>query len=634
MAEFEAIKQKRLSICGSLVICMCFSPGTLANTHGDDLTGLSLDALLAIEVTSVSKNAEKLTDAAAAAFVLTGEEIRASGVQTLPEALRLVPGMQVARVDAHTWAITARGFNSTLADKLEVQMDGRTLYTPLFSGVFWEIQDTFLGDVDRIEVIRGPGAALWGANAVNGVINIVTKRAAETQGTAVELAGGNETRYQTGARYGGSLGDMGHYRAYVKSSDYDSYRGSGGADPQDAWALSQAGFRTDWKLQNQDDLTVQGDIYDGEIERLGETMSGFNILGNWQRQLSDTSSLTIKAYFDQIERDIPTSFAEERQQADIEFTHRFLWGEDHAITWGGGFRNQKDDITNVPGSGLAFVPDSASLDTWNLFVQDQVRLRDDLTLTAGSKFEHNDFTGVEIQPSLRLAWLMDENRTLWGAVSRAVRTPNRIDHGFDIPGFIAPSTAFESEVVIAYELGYRWRVSDTLSTEISTFYNDLDELRGVDFSTQPGKIDNEGEGTAYGFEATAQWVPRDDLKLLFSYSYLNLDIGPKPGSTDTTIESNDSKDPEHQAFIRGTWNINSRWSVSSMLRYVDGFENQNDGKVPSYNELNSALHWKASDTLNISLVGENLLNKHHLEFGGPSPVKVERSLLLRFNWKF
>lgn len=619
-----------------LLVSLCGGPLLAANheTLPEDLTELSLDALLEIQVTSVSKRKERLSQAAAAAFVLKGEEIRASGVQTLVEALRLIPGIMVARVDAHSWAVTARGVNSTLADKLEVQMDGRTLYTPLFSGIFWETQDTLLEDIDRIEVVRGPGGALWGANAVNGVINIVTKSATETQGTSLTVSGGNETRYQASARNGGTIGDNGHYRFYAKSSSYDGYKRANGGDPQDGWDLSQAGFRTDWALNDRDQLTVQGDLYDGDIELKGETMSGFNFLANWQRALSEDSNLSLKFYYDHVERDIPTTFAEDRDQYDLELTHSFQLTPRQQIVWGGGIRRQQDQITNVPGSGLSFIPDSATLDTYNLYVQDQISITDSFTVTLGSKFENNDFTGNEVQPSARFSWVIDDDRTLWGAISRAVRIPNRLDHGFDIPGFIMRSTEFESEEVVAYELGYRWRVSPTVSLDIAGFYNDFDQLRGVNSSSLPGIIDNEGEGRVYGLEASAQWVPRTDLRFLFAYTYLDVDLNPKSGSTDTSIDNNDGIDPEHQAFIRGTWDINNHWSASGMLRYVDELNTLNTGRVPSYTELNTALHWQALENLEISLIGENLLHDSHLEFGGPAGVAIERNLQLRLNWRF
>ncbi len=494
----------------------------------DDLSTLSLESLMNIEVTSVSKRAENLTSAAAAVFVLSGEEIRRSGVRSLPEALRLVPGVTVAQIDAHTWAVTARGFNSSLSDKLEVLLDGRSLYTPFFSGVYWDEKNTFMQDIERIEVIRGPGATLWGANAVNGVINIITKSASDTQGTVVEggAGSGGVSRF-AGARHGGKLGESGHYRAYVQTFEYDENQRRSGIDAQDGGDLSQLGFRSDWTRGERDAFTVQGDLYEGTAEEQVDTqMEGYNLIGRWTRQLSETSEWSVQFFYDHYLRDDPTSnYQEERDTYDVDFSHRFRWLPKHEIVWGGGYRRSSDDIES-----FLFDPASRTLETYNLFIQDQIDLSDKLKLTIGSKFEQNDFTGFEIQPSLRFAYLVDDQHTFWGAISRAVRTPNRVDHDLFVPPVVVGSSDFESETVIAYELGYPTFLRDNLTLDTAIYYNVYDNLRGVNNSLATPEVSNEGDGEGYGLETSAVWRLSDELTVRGSYNYQYVDFNAKSGS--------------------------------------------------------------------------------------------------------
>jgi iron complex outermembrane receptor protein len=606
----------------------------------EDLTGLSLESLMNIQVTTVSKHAEKLSEVAAAAYVLSGEEIRRSGVRSLPEALRLIPGLTVAQIDAHTWAVTARGFNGTVADKLEVLMDGRSLYTPFFSGVFWDEKNTFLADIDRIEVIRGPGGTLWGANAVNGVINIVTKSAADTQGTLVEAGGGGEIDHFAGIRHGGKLGDSGHYRAYVQTHSYGENERVSGVGADDDWEQTQAGFRTDWSRGEQDRFTVQGDVYDGSIDTAAETqMEGHNLIGRWTRILSDSSDLSLQFFYDHYKRDVPSAtagYVEERDTYDIDFQHRFQWRPKHEILWGGGYRRSSDDIATT--GILAFVPDSRTVETVNLFVQDQIDVTDKFKVTVGSKFEDNDFTGFEVQPSIRLAYLLDEKRTVWGAVSRAVRTPNRLDHGLSAPPFLVNSTEFESEVVIAYELGYRTQLRDNLLLDTALYYNQYDKLRGIRNVPPPSIISNEGEGDGYGIEITALWVVNDDWRIHAGYNFQHLDIDPKSGSSDTSIENADRNDPHHQFLLRSSWDLASNWTLDGTLRHVSGLPDQHPtgsgDNVDSYSDLDLRLAWQYSKALEFALVGSNLLHASHVEFGTNDPVEMERSIMGTMTWRF
>lgn len=606
----------------------------------DDLTGLSLESLMNIQVTSVSKHAENLNQAAAAVYVLSREDIRRSGVRTLPDALRLVPGLTVAQVDAHSWVVTARGFSSTLADKLEVLMDGRSLYTPLFSGVFWEAQETLLEDIDRIEVIRGPGATLWGANAVNGVINIVTRNSSESHGTYATAGGGGHSDGFASGRHGGSLGEDGHYRVYAKTSNYADNQRSSGADANDGWDLSQAGFRTDWRGGPNDNFTFQGDLYEGSIDGLAddETFSGHNLIGRWIRDLGNDSDLSLQLYYDHTDREIPGLFSEDRDTYDVNLQHRFQWMPRHEVVWGLGYRTSSDSIDS-PSPAITFTPDSRTVNTKSLFVQDKISvIPDRLKVTVGSKFEDNDFTGLEVQPSLRFAYTPDPQHTIWGAVSRAVRIPNRLDDdirlfaGTPPTGFISGSRNFESETLIAFELGYRVQPRSNLSLDFALYYNDYDELRGVDNSALPEPvISNEGEGSGHGLEVSALWQVDPKWRLRAAYNYQRLDIRAKSGSSDTSIENSDRNDPHHQFLLNSAFDLRDNWTLDGTLRFVGGLPDQN---VDAYTDLDLRLAWQYSPTTEFALVGRNLLHSSHVEFGTPDPVEVERSLMGTVTWRF
>src|SRR5438552_3237702 len=424
-----------------LVFLACAS-GLPAQTNvavgsASQLKQFSLEELLNLEVTTVSKRPEKLTEAASAIQVITQEDIRRSGASSIPEALRLASNLEVAQVDSRQWAISARGFNSTTADKLLVLIDGRTVYTPLYAGVFWDFQDTLLEDLDRIEVISGPGATLWGANAVNGVINITTKQAKDTQGVLLLGGGGTELRDFGGVRYGGALAPNLHFRVYGQYFDRDSMVFPTGQDAANDWHLGQGGFRLDWDASASTLLTLQGDLYDGRIAQPGTTgditVDGSNVIGRWSHTFAEDSDLKLQVYYDRTHRRIPDVFAEDLDTYDVDFQHRFPLGERHDLVWGLGYRLIEDDVSNSPI--LAFLPARVSRQWFSGFVQDEITLvKDRLHLTLGTKIEHNDYTGFEVQPSARLAWRLSQQQTVWAATSRAVRTPSRIDRELFAPG--------------------------------------------------------------------------------------------------------------------------------------------------------------------------------------------------------
>ncbi|UUZ73919.1 TonB-dependent receptor plug domain-containing protein [Polaromonas sp. P1(28)-8] len=435
-----------------------------------------------------------------------------------------------SREDSSNYAITARGFNSRSANKLEVLIDGRSVYTPLNSGVFWDVQDTLIEDIERIEVISGPGGTLWGSNAVNGVINIITRSSRDTQGTLLSGGGGTAER-GAGARYGGKLGEDTTYRLYAKGFDRDGTQTNSGTDLQNSWNMQQAGFRID-SARATDTFTLQGDAYDGSIHQrtlADKTISGANLLGRWNRALADDANIQVQAYYDRTQRNYPGSagFGEVLDTYDIDVQHRFRWRKDHDIVWGGGYRRERDHVDN--SLFLQFLPRQKTLSRANVFVQDSIALSERLKFTLGLKLEHNNYTGLEWQPNARLAWKLNDRSLLWSAVSRAVRTPSRVDREFFVPavpalafpGFIGGD--FTSEKLTAYEIGYRAQPTADTSFSVSTFYNVYDDLRSLEPSAGAGSplvIANQMEGNTYGMEMWGNYRVNDWWRLSAGYNYL------------------------------------------------------------------------------------------------------------------
>ena len=624
-----------------------------------DFTELSIEDLMNLEVTTVSKKAQKRSDTAAAVFVITQSDIQRSGAASIPEALRMVPGVEVARIDASKWAITVRGFNGRFANKLLVLMDGRALYTPAFSGVFWHMQDTLLEDIDRIEVIRGPGASLWGANAVNGVINIITKKAGDSQGTYLSTGGGTEERFFAGARYGGRLDENLFYRMYAKYFDRDNAVDADGDKTADHWDGLRGGFRMDWEATGHDTMTLQGDIFDGQD---GETITtsslnppysitsdeengyfGGNLLGRWMHRFSSTSETVLQLYYDRLER--TSEILDVYQNTfDIDFQHRFQLGTRNQMMWGFGYRFVRDDFNNSFSTSI--IPDSRDLDLVSAFVQDEIQLIPDrLGLILGSKFEHNDFTGFEVQPSGRLVWKPVEKQTLWGAISRAVRTPSRGEHGTFINSRVIPPDGlypgspaqpvtlvgngdFDSETLIAYELGYRIQPTSRLSLDVATFYNVYDNLRTIEptglFSATAG---NEMEGDTYGVELAADFQPLNWWRLQLSYSFLEMNLSLKDASLDTTSESAEGESPQNKVSIRSMMDLPHNLELDIWFRYVDNLPTQ---RLDDYTTLDVRFAWKPLKWLELAVVGQNLLADHHPEFKpeliDTSPTEVQRSV--------
>ncbi len=652
-----------------LAVLLCFS--TPGEAEELDLTGMSIEALMDVKVTSVSKKAQHLSDSAAAIFVITNDDLRRSAVTNIPDALRMVPGVNVARIDSNKWAVNSRGSTSRFSNKLLVLIDGRSVYTPSFSGVFWEVQDVMLEDVDRIEVIRGPGATLWGANAVNGVINIITKSAADTQGGLVSLGGGTFEKAFAAARYGADLGENTHGRLYAKGFERDEFQYLDGTDAGDDWGMRQGGFRIDSELTAGDSLTVQGDIYQGEINQQfylpslempytstvpdSADVSGGNLLARWQRIFSSTSELTLQAYYDRTDRQ-EAYVGQERDSYDLDLQHHFRAGDRHDFIWGVRYHGTRDEFNNT--SIINMDPASRSDDLFSAFLQDEITMvKERLWLTLGSKLEHNDYTGVEVQPSARLFWAVNSDHKLWAAVSRAVRTPSRVETDGQVVNAVIPPTSFmppvaltvtgnsnfDSECMTAYEMGYRFIPSQTISLDLAAFYNDYENLRIFEEGTpvfegthivQPMVFTNDYSTQTYGAELAVAWQASEWLKLDLAYSYLesyledSLQLG---------------KAPKHQASMRSAIKLREDLDLDIWLRYVDDatavYSNSQNFfyAIDDYVTFDMRLAWRPIPSLELSVAGQNLLNSSHLEFvqeAYAAPTEVQSSVYGKITYRF
>ncbi len=605
-------------------------------TNPADLKHLSLEALMDQDVTVVARRPEKLSESPSAVQVITGEDIHRSGATSLPEALRLASNLQVAQVNSHDWAITARGFNNTLANKLLVMIDGRTVYTPLDAGVFWDVQDVLLDDIDRIEVVSGPGGTLWGANSVNGVINIVTKSARDTQGLLIEGGGGSFLQDFGAIRYGGSNGTNLFYRVYGQRFDHNAAVFPDGQSAHDPWDMSQGGLRMDWYPSDSSTLTVQGDAYAGsEGSTNGDTfVDGQNVLGRWSHTISDTSDFSVQTYFDRTWRQVPHSFSEDLKTYDVDFQFRFALGQRQSVTWGAGYRLMQDAVNN--SAAIAFFPPHRNMQLFSGFVQDEIELvPDHLQLTLGTKLEHNDFSGIEVQPSVRLAWTPAEGHTLWGAISRAVRSPSRVDSDVAVPGnppfVLVGDKDFASETVIAYEAGYRVRPAEKLTLSLASFYNDYSHLRSVDQTAPPAFfIRNDFEGQTWGFELSGTYQAREWWRLRAGYTYLNKLLWAHNAFANASIR--EGNDPENQVILQSIMNLPAHFQLDLVGRYVDTLTNPN---VPSYVTFDARIAWWWKDKVEISLIGQNLGQKQHPEFG-PAATREEipRSVFGKIAWWF
>jgi iron complex outermembrane receptor protein len=685
--ETSMTPRARAFALGSAVLFLL--AGSATSVQGQqpstELVETPLEKLLDIEVTSVAKRPQRVADSAAAIFVLTQDDIRRSGATTIPEALRLVPGLHVARVDSNVWVVNARGFSSRFSTKFLVLIDGRAVYTPAFSGVFWDVQDTALEDIDRIEVIRGPGAALWGVNAVNGVINIVTKQARDTQGGLLSVGAGNEERGFGSLRYGFRAGDL-TFRAYAKGFNRHDARLSGpfARDAGDDWQIGRAGFRLDADVGARDSLTIQGDGYGGSvgetiaipslvapfssIGHFDQSLNGLDFIGRWQRTFSETSNLQLETYYDRTRRDDLRARLR-LDTIDVDFQHRFQWSlarlGQNDLVWGLGHRFHR--FNSAPGAFIRFIPAGEDLRLSSAFLSNDTTIIDQkLKVILGSKFERTTFTGFEWEPNARVLWTPDSNTSVWGAVSRAVRIPDLIERSgrVDIavfppggPGGFVPfptllqytsDSGFGSETLRAHEIGYRRRVSPQTSIDVTAFHN---IYHGLAFSellppsltlepiphlTIPVRGNNALDGETSGVETVLDVEPVKWWRLRASYSFLTVDTRQRPGGPgfgDPTLDEGTS--PQHQGYVRSSVDIAGKIDLDFTPRAISSLRTLGVG---NYVELDARLGWRPARRVELALVGRNLIHSTHQEFispnGGPVPAEIQREgygkITLRF----
>lgn len=610
-----------------------------------------------IPVTSVTREASTVGHSPAAIFVITQEMIRRSGATCIPEALRMAPGIEVARISSDKWAITCRGFNDAFANKLLVLIDGRTVYTPVFSGVYWDTQDVLMEDIERIEVIRGPGGTLWGANAVNGVINVITKQAKDTQGSFVSVGGGTEELFNSAVRYGGKFGDDGYYRIYGKQFERGTFYDPDG-DPQDAWRQGRFGFRTDMKLDREksSSLTVQGDHYvgvSGFSDTLASTLppfavpisgkedvTGDNVLARLRHVYDEDSDWALQMYYDQYLR--PGGVIDEAVRTfDVDFQYRFPLTERQKITCGAGFRGVHDSLPSNDDFTEHFVPVERTYNLTSQFIQDEISLvTDKLDLTLGVKMEQNAFTGLEVQPSARLLWSIDRRHSAWGAISRAIRTPSRAEENIVLTSYAGMPEVFsrvygnpdeQSEQLMAYELGYRAQATEKYSWDIAVFYNVYNRLATLqpydpfleDYPQPqhliiPTQVINGAFADTYGVELAQNWSITEQWRLFAQYTFLQVSM------YNNYMNVREGTDPHNQVYLRSSWDIGHDLEFDLIGRYVD---NLPDLDVPAYLSMDLRLAWRPRKHLEMTVVGQNLLQNQHLEFnssaGEPSTESIE-----------
>jgi iron complex outermembrane receptor protein len=666
IARFLRVLLAGLSIALGAVGLAKSSSAQQAPSPTVPLKQLTLDQLANLDVVTVSKETELLQQIPAAVYVLTQEDIRRSGASSLPEVLRLVPGVEIARIDSSKWSVGIRGFAGRLSRSMLVLIDGRSVYTPLFAGVYWEVQDTLLEDIERIEVIRGPGGTVWGANAVNGVINIITKSAAQTHGWFATAGGGNVDQGMFGFRYGNAHRDV-NYRIYAKGFT----RGPqfhAGASQYDDWRMAQGGFRTDWTFSNRDTLTVQGDLYQGEAgHRLqiseysppsinffeaNSDLSGSNLLARWTRPLAASgSSVEVLAYYDRANRQ-DLNFAEIRNTFDADFIHRhaFLQGR-HNLTWGVGARFSAGDTTAVVPT-VIFDPEDFTDKIYTAFVRNHIALVPNrLWMEVGSKFLHNNYTGFEAQPRGSLLWAITPQQSLWTSFTRAVRTPSRVDAHLRFTALFLPALpaflrltgteSFLSENMLGYEAGYRAYLASTLLLDISVFYNDYDDLLSVEANTPftepepppphvvlPVLANNLVRGSTSGGEIAATWEANTRWRLKSGYSYLNMNLENKPGSIDgSTVRMTEGSSPRHQVFVQSFLWLPRNFEFDTTYRYAGALSAVG---VPSYSTADVRFGWAPAEHIEFSLSGRDLLQRHHRESGS---VGIKRSVYAAITWR-
>ncbi len=641
----------------------------VSNSEIKKLLSLSLSELSNVTVTSVSKKSEPESEAAAAVYVITQDDIKRSGATNIPDMLRMAPGIVVTQSGSNNWTVSSRGFNDQFANKLLVLIDGRTIYSPLFSGVVWDSQDTMIEDIERIEVIRGPGATLWGANAVNGIINIITKNSKYSQGGLATANYGNQFG-SVSARYGVKAGDDSYIRTYAKYNDYSSQYLRGGADAGDSWRKQQAGFRSDLRASEQDKITIQGDIYSiDEDDRFtfpdlnspvyastskGFKLSGGNILLRWEQKQNKNSETSLQAYFDNASQKT-SFFSDAANTVDFEFQHYWTGWDRQEFVWGGGYRFINDTNGDTASAQYALTPSTRNDDIFNAFIQDKIALIEkSVFLTLGSKFEHNDYSGFEVQPSARLSWLVDDNQTLWGAVSRAVHTTSRfgsdgrLSYGIYPPTISVPlptlvqgtgNKNLDSEALTAYEVGYRIQPSKKLSIDVAAYYNDYNKLFAEELGTpvifptyvyQPVISKSTNNAHSWGGEIAVKYNVSSAWQLAGSYSYIDLNVDDKASIAFKLV----GKSPKNMFNIRSTYLFENKLEMTNSLY---SYSRLSSIDIPSYYRFDTKLSYPITDAVSVNLVGQNLLYTRHKEFTPflyQTQEEIGRSMYAGVSYKF
>lgn len=643
MAFTELHQLLRRSFFATLAVVSTFSS---AHAQGgddpDDLKKLTLEELMNIQITTVSRRPEDLSEAASAVQVITRDAIRRSGATSVPEALRLAQNLQVAQLNSSQWIISARGFNAAFSNKLLVMIDGRTVYSPLFAGVFWDVQHVLLEDIDRIEVISGPGGTTWGANAVNGVINIITRKASETEGLYLSGGVGNMLRRQYQARYAGKIGSGLSYRVYAMATERDhTYTGEN--PTEDSWYHRQTGLSLDWRPSEVDEFLVHSNFYVGAHNNVPDAMpdvpesstfDGQNILGRWTRTFSDRSRLMVQGYFDRTwRRDVPSTLSDQVNTLDLDIDHSFALGEQHNIVWGLGYRFMRNQtISRTEFIGI--LPNVRDMPRLSMFIQDEFAVPGTpLALIVGTKLQHNVYTGFEYQPSARLAW-KGANHTLWSAVSRAVRTPSRIDVDYFLPvqpqppelPSVAGGPNFDSERVLAYELGYRFQAFKRLSASISAFHNRYNHLYSVEAlpGTLTFQIQNGTRGVSQGVEFAARTQIGDKWTLRGGYTYFHKELENKPGHVyDFSDLGHDAKD---RFLIHSSLDLPAGLQFDFSFRYIGALPTLD---IPDYSTFDARLAW-VGNWLEVSVIGQNLWEERHREYLATLPRNIYASVTCRF----
>ncbi|AOW14195.1 hypothetical protein LPB72_06245 [Hydrogenophaga crassostreae] len=660
------LKRVPLAVMVSLALA-----GNVWAASQQDPTWLSLEELMTIEVSSAAKRPQRLADASTAIYAIGREEIRRSGATSLPELLRTVPGVQVSRIDASRYAVSIRGFSNRYSGKLLVLQDGRSLYNPLFSGTYWEAQDVLLEDVERIEVIRGSGGTLWGANAVNGVINIITRHAKDTQGTYLETKAGSLEK-GVAIRHGGNLGEDGQFRAYAKLDSHEPTEYANGATAHDEWAQKRAGFQAEFAPSGQDTITVQGDVYDSQADQRVLKVSeqtleaamvpdtakllGGNLLLRWKREKGNEESWQLQAYVDHA----TLSDTIDKQQIntlDLEWQQRLKLTAEQDLTWGMGVRRIDESLKG--GFTISLSPEQNTSMLYSGFVQDEIKLKSDVLLTLGTKLEHNDNTGIEVQPSIRLQWRATPTDNVWAAVSRAVQTPTvattsaHANVGTQQTPMgpllinVRGNPGIESETMLSREIGYRGQFGPNVNLDATAFYNTYDNIVSREFgrpefgqyAVLPSNFSNLMYGKTYGAEFAGNWQVTPTWRLHGSYSWLKMDLRARPGSSGIVGFGSEGASPQNMVQLHSLHNLAYNLELDANLYFTDSLyykDNTPLTRIESSTKLDLRLGWRPTPDLELSLTGRNLLKQSNQEYEAQDilATQIPRSVLAQIRWKY